>query len=208
MCKRKINFLILSFCVGLLLLICIKYYCLNVNRKGSCMPDYDLIGNDPAEPDPTCPSGLLIAAGRKLGVMSIIESQPHQLLMALALKQATYMADVEVQGHQGFSQRANDVMKQFPGASVEEIAAESWPNQTDVEAADDAYACWKQSPGHWYSCNSAHTYYGYGMTRGNNGIWYSCGLFANCVDSPAPLPEPAPEATGWFKRLLIWLKGK
>jgi len=135
------------------------------------MIDYDLIGK-------STPTDLLIEAGRRLGVASIVQTEQHPLFMALALKHATYMADVHKQGHQGFDKRAADIMRMFPGSTPSEIAAESWKGQSDVEAADDAYKSWKSSKGHWRECSAAHTYYGYAMVRGGN-IWYSCGLFAN-----------------------------
>jgi hypothetical protein len=164
------------------------------------MSNYDLVGEEDKSP-----AGLLIAAGRKLGVKSIVESKPHPLMMALANKHALEQADVRRQSHNGFDMRAADVMRQFPGAEVSEICAESWPNQTDVESADDAYVSWRQSPGHWKACNSPHTWFGYGMARGKNGIWYDCGIFANCAnDNPGPDDPrpPKPRPCGWLRHLL------
>ena len=158
------------------------------------MTDYNLIGED------TSPAGLLIAAGRKLGVKSIVDSQQNPFMMMLANKHAIEQADVCFQSHNGFDQRAADVMKLQPEAEVEEIVAESWKDQTDVQAADDAYKCWRQSPGHWKACNSPHTWYGYSMARGRNGIWYSSGIFANIGHNVGPAPEP-PEHRGWLRRL-------
>jgi hypothetical protein len=154
--------------------------------------NYDLVGTD-LPPDGS-PSRLLIEAGRKIGVLSITQALPHSLLMALALKHAVYQADVRKQGHQGFDQRAADVMRQWPGAEVSEIANESWPKAGVESAAAEAYDSWRQSAGHWKACNSPHTYFGYGMALGSNGTWYSCGLFANC-DGASPQPTPAPDNT-------------
>ncbi len=169
------------------------------------MSDYDLVGPEPVVD--TTPAGLLIAAGRKIGVKSIVESKPHPLMMALSNKHAIEQADVCFQSHNGFDQRAADVMRQFPGSEVSEIVAQSWAGQSDVESADDAYKCWRQSPGHWKACNSPHTWYGYSMARGRNGIWYSCGIFANAPndnpgpDNPVPAPTPRPSRFGWLRRL-------
>ena len=135
------------------------------------MIDYDLIGK------PT-PSELLIEAGRRCGVLSIIQAEQHPLLMALAFKHSTYMADVRKQGHQGFDRRYAEIAKQIPGAKAGEIAAQSWPDQNDIDASDDAYKSWKSSRGHWKLCNAPHTYYGYAMVKGGN-LWYATGLFAD-----------------------------
>jgi len=150
------------------------------------MTDYNLIGK-------MTPTELLIEAGRRVGILSITQAKPDPLLMTLALEHAQYMADVRVQGHQDFNKRADKVMAQWPGAEVEEIANESWPNATAESAAVEAYDSWRQSPGHWKSCNSAHTFMGYAMVLSpKNRTYYSCGLFANCVGDIVPTSDPAP----------------
>jgi hypothetical protein len=159
------------------------------------------------------PTLLLIAAGQAYKVPSILQTIQHPLLMALALKHAQYQADVDRLGHQGFDQRATDIMRQIPGSSPSEIAAVSWGGQTPVEAAADAFKSWKQSPGHWKLCNSAHTYYGYAMALGKQGTYYSVGLFCDVAGVPGPGPEPTPAPTpepgigGWFRRLVKRLRG-
>lgn len=134
--------------------------------------DYDLIGK-------MTPTELLIEAGRRIGVKSITESQLHEFMMALAERHANEQAKACYQSHNGFNGRASEVMAKFGGGTVSEIVAESWPNQNENEAAEDAWKDWKQSPGHWREANSPHSYYGYSIAKGKNNIWYSCGIFVN-----------------------------
>ena len=105
------------------------------------MVDYDMVGQFD---DPTL---LLLAAGQAYGVPSILKTTQHPLLMTLALKHALYQADVDQLGHQGFDQRAADIMRQIPGSSPSEIAAVSWGGQTPVEAAADGSKAGGSPPG-------------------------------------------------------------
>lgn len=104
--------------------------------------------------------------------------QHSPLLMAEAGGHSSYQASIGVQGHQNFDGRANRVMGAV-GGMVKEVVAESWPGQTLVEAAHECIASWRQSSGHWAGVAGRHTYYGYDMKRGANGVWYATGLFAN-----------------------------
>ena len=60
---------------------------------------------------------------------------------------------------------------------AQEVVAESWPNETLVEACVECVDSWRQSPGHWSAVRSRHPLFGYDIKRGRNGIWYATGIF-------------------------------
>ena len=60
---------------------------------------------------------------------------------------------------------------------AQEVVAESWPNESLVEACVDCVDSWRQSPGHWRAVRSRHPLFGYDIKRGRNGIWYATGIF-------------------------------
>jgi hypothetical protein len=60
---------------------------------------------------------------------------------------------------------------------AQEIVAESWPNESLVEACIDCVDSWRQSPGHWGAVRANHPLFGYDIKRGRNGIWYATGIF-------------------------------
>ena len=60
---------------------------------------------------------------------------------------------------------------------AQEVVAESWPNESLVEACVDCVHSWRQSPGHWGAVRRRHALFGYDIKRGRNGIWYATGIF-------------------------------
>lgn len=131
---------------------------------------------------------LLIQAGRNYvwqehdggpGVKSLLTGKPTRFLQEHAIRQARYQAYHETQGHQNWSQRSQEILSQLPaGFRVEENAAESWPENSRVEAATEMFFSWERSPGHWELCNQRCIYFGINMSKGKNGIYYSTLLVA------------------------------
>ena len=61
------------------------------------------------------------------------------------------------------------------GGNCAEICSESWPGQTLAETAEDAFQfSWPASPGHWKVAIEPCKHFGAAMTRGKNGITYTC----------------------------------
>ncbi len=105
------------------------------------------------------------------------------ILKEEAQDHSNYQARIQVQGHQQWDSRFHRIMSRLLGrgtpALPKEVVAESWPNQNLIDSCIDCVASWRQSPGHWDAVRSLHTTYGYDIQRGNNGIWYATGIFAN-----------------------------
>lgn len=131
---------------------------------------------------------LLIEAGQKYvwgfhkggpGVKSLLTGKSHKFLEAMCLRHAKYQASHRTQGHQLWDKRKLEIMDHLPeGYSVEENAAESWPENSRIEAATEMFHSWEQSPGHWKMANHRCVYFGINMARGKNGIWYAAALVA------------------------------
>ena len=120
----------------------------------------------------------LIEAGRRWGVLSLRTGQQHPELQAAAEAHAAYQARVGVQGHQGFDRRYQQL--RHVGRNVREVANESWPGQSEADAAEEMYDSWRQSSGHWSAVNGRCRFWGYAMAyRPRNRTWYACGLFAD-----------------------------
>lgn len=121
----------------------------------------------------------LIDAGKALGVRSLVEGRLDATLQDHAAAHARYQADRQTQGHQNFERRHAQLSRLFPGMHISEICAESWEwETTHSAAAASMYDSWRQSPGHWETANGSCKFYGYAMSQGRNGIWYSCGIVA------------------------------
>jgi len=103
----------------------------------------------------------------------------HPELAALATKHSEYQAQIGVQGHQHFENRAAKVRFVTHSNDVSEVVAESWEHQDLIDSCIDCVLSWRQSPGHWAGVSSRHRLYGYDIRKGSNGIWYGTGLFAN-----------------------------
>ena len=125
------------------------------------------------------PNEVLVETGRELGVLSIRTGRPHPVLQRAAEAHAAYQARVQVQGHQGWDHRYARIARLLPDCdTIKEVANESWPGQDVNAAAKEMYRSWRLSPGHWSGVNGRCAYYGYSMVRGQNGVWYACGIFA------------------------------
>lgn len=140
--------------------------------------------NEPEYPEgfyqPDEAAQALIEAGRVYPGARVCESEPQPLLMRLAAEHAAYQAEHRRQGHQGFQGRYERITAAGLGPSAE-ICAESWPWQ-DSEGLEalgaEMFRSWGHSPGHWRVASAPHRWFGAGMARGSNGIWYSCILVA------------------------------
>ena len=96
-----------------------------------------------------------------------------------ARSHSTYQAQIGVQGHHRWDGRFHRIRRLLGGIFAPvEVVAESWPGETMVDSALDCVDCWRQSSGHWQAVRNPHTYYGYDLKRGRNGIWYGTGIFS------------------------------
>lgn len=119
----------------------------------------------------------IILAGNSFPGARVHLSVPRDDLIAAAQAHADYMASVCKQGHQYWEVRS----ARLPYPRLQEICAESWEWQaksTETELWYEAFKCWKQSPGHWSVASKEHKYFGYGLAKGRNDIWYMCIIAA------------------------------
>lgn len=120
----------------------------------------------------------LISASRHFTGVKVFEGDPHPLLQQLAEKHANYMATVNVQGHQQFQARYDEIKKELQ-LSATEICAESWPWIKEMnEIAKDMFKSWQQSEGHWRVCINKPKFFGGAMAQGKR-VWYACIIVAN-----------------------------
>ncbi len=95
-----------------------------------------------------------------------------------AKSHAHYQAAILLQGHHSWDARFHRINAKLPsGTMAQEVVAESWPNESLVEACVDCVHSWRQSPGHWGAVRSRQPLFGYDIKRGRNGIWYATGIF-------------------------------
>ena len=94
-----------------------------------------------------------------------------------ARSHSQHQASIRRQGHHNWNSRFQRISSRLPGYMAQEVCAESWPNESLVEAAIECVHSWRQSSGHWSAVRSRHTYWGYDMKRGGN-IWYATGIFS------------------------------
>lgn len=101
------------------------------------------------------------------------------VLASEARGHSRYQAQIRNQGHHGWGSRVARIMGRwgFGGLRASEVCAESWPNETLVDAAVDCVDSWRHSPGHWSAVRAQQVKFGYDMKRGSNGIWYATGIF-------------------------------
>ena len=117
-----------------------------------------------------------------------------------------HQAAILLQGHHGWDSGFHRINARLPnGLVAKEVVAESWPNETLIEACIDCVDSWRQSPGHWAPSGlgircSPTTFIAGGMAYGtprasseglptapsHRGIGFSL-LRANCCE-PAPGP--------------------
>ena len=103
----------------------------------------------------------------------------HPELAAGATKQSAYQASIGVQGHHNWETRVHHLVSSTRAHGASEVVAESWPSQGMIDSCIDCVLSWRHSSGHWSAVSGSHTYYGYDIRRGGNGIWYGTGIFAN-----------------------------
>lgn len=102
----------------------------------------------------------------------------HPALKQGAEHHSIHQASIKLQGHHNWDSRFHQLNAQLPSDVLSvEVAAESWPGETLVEAAEECVHCWRQSSGHWSAVRAFHPWFGYDMKRGSNGIWYATGIF-------------------------------
>lgn len=106
------------------------------------------------------------------------QGQFHNVLAHEAKQHADHQATILLQGHHSWETRFHRINAQLPGGVLaQEVVAESWPNESLVEACIECVDSWRQSPGHWGAVRSRHPLFGYDIKRGRNGIWYATGIF-------------------------------
>ena len=106
------------------------------------------------------------------------DGEVHPALSKMATWHSQHMADIHLQGHHQWESRFHKLIPQIPGDLVpSEVAAESWPGESLVEAALECVDSWRHSSGHWRGVVGDHPIYGYDMKLGSNGIWYATGIF-------------------------------
>ncbi len=106
------------------------------------------------------------------------QGQFNRVLADEAKSHANYQASIQVQGHHSWDSRFHRINAKLPNdVLAQEVVAESWPNESLVEACVDCVDSWRQSPGHWSAVRSRHPLFGYDIKRGRNGIWYATGIF-------------------------------
>lgn len=103
---------------------------------------------------------------------------PHsKYLAAEAEKHSQHQASILLQGHHNWEARFHQINAGLGVGGAKEVCAESWGGQSLLEAAEECVHSWSQSSGHWASVSTRHSYFGYDMKRGTNGVWYATGIF-------------------------------
>ena len=78
------------------------------------------------------------------------QGQFHTVLADEAKSHAKHQAAILLQGHHSWDTRFHRINARMPsGVLAQEVVAESWPNESLVEACIDCVHSWRQSPGHW-----------------------------------------------------------
>jgi hypothetical protein len=63
--------------------------------------------------------------------------------------------------------------------NASEVVAESWGNESVLEASYSCVDAWRCSTGHWSAVMGQHRYFGYDIAQGSDGKWYATGIFAD-----------------------------
>lgn len=101
------------------------------------------------------------------------------ILMQEAESHSRHQASINLQGHHNWNSRFNRIVGRMGTRSAQEVCAESWGGMNLFSAAVDCVHSWRQSPGHWGAVRRNHSFFGYDMKRGSNGIWYATGIFSS-----------------------------
>lgn len=112
----------------------------------------------------------VIAAGQQYNLPKY--GKEYAGLTYLAKEHANSMARRQQQDHNGWEHRYRKITWAYN--EVSEICAESWPGQSQSEAAAGCWKDWATSPSHWRTANGKPLLYGVAMSQGRNGIWYVC----------------------------------
>lgn len=103
---------------------------------------------------------------------------PHnKYLAAEAEKHSQHQANILLQGHHNWDARFHQINAALGAGGAKEVCAESWVGQSLVDAAEECVHSWSQSSGHWAAVSARHSFFGYDMKRGTNGVWYATGIF-------------------------------
>lgn len=100
-------------------------------------------------------------------------------LATQAEKHSVHQASINLQGHHNWESRFHQINAGIGGGSSKEVCAESWPGQSLLDAAEECVHSWSQSPGHWAGVSARHSFFGYDMKKGTNGVWYATGIFVS-----------------------------
>ncbi|WP_425616114.1 hypothetical protein NA78x_006053 [Anatilimnocola sp. NA78] len=110
-------------------------------------------------------------------------SPASDYLAQKAQEHSHHQASINLQGHHNWESRFHTInaglAAKVAGSSFssKEVCAESWPGQTLLDAAEECVHSWSQSSGHWSAVSAGHSFFGYDMKRGSNGVWYATGIF-------------------------------
>ena len=103
---------------------------------------------------------------------------PHsKYLSTEAEKHSQHQASILLQGHHNWEARFHQINAGLGVGGAKEVCAESWGGQSLLDAAEECVHSWSQSSGHWSAVSARHSFFGYDMKRGTNGVWYATGIF-------------------------------
>lgn len=103
---------------------------------------------------------------------------PHSKYLATeAEKHSQHQASILLQGHHNWEARFHQINAGLGVGGAKEVCAESWGGQSLLDAAEECVHSWSQSSGHWSAVSARHSFFGYDMKRGTNGVWYATGIF-------------------------------
>lgn len=125
------------------------------------------------------PNSKLVVAGRKLDV-ACLRSTNVLTLQAMAERHAAYQAAKAEQGHQNWDERSKELYAKLPNfREFSEVCAESWPDQSLEDSAEEMYKSWQQSPHHWQAVTSVNDGWGAALAYcQRRRVWYACMIFA------------------------------
>lgn len=121
----------------------------------------------------------LLEAGKRAGADSVT-SEVSPFLQELATGHARWMATRGRGGHQGWDTRRGRferIQAEFGLVLANEIVAYSSTLLVRAPAeacADNIWATFRDSPGHWELASQPHRLVGLEMARSRRGIYYAC----------------------------------